>query len=170
MVWVQRDKWDILLWINSQAKTKLVVSVFANEPGILHMVLILVFLNFLKNWKSVYEMCFGMFKAFPFTGCCALVHFSSVRFTVELHDLKGLFQPTWFCDYDFEESAGFSRLRSSEAGLYLALCRVVCNMELIRPAGKPRVVFALPSVYLFISLVFRCRTVDENKLGNKNSI
>lgn len=42
------------------------------------MVLILVFLIILKNWKSVYEMCFGMFKAFPFTGCCALVHFSSV--------------------------------------------------------------------------------------------
>lgn len=168
MLGVRREKWDVLQWINRQAKTKLVVSVFANEPGILCIVLIFVFLIILKNWKSVYEICFGMFKAFPFIGYRAVVYFSSVRFTVELHDLKGLFQPTWFCDYDFEESAGFSRLQSSEVGLCLALCRVVCNVDFIRPAGRPRVLFAFPSVY--ISLVFRCRRVDKNKLGNKNSI
>lgn len=94
MLGVRREKWDVLQCINRQAKTKLVVSVFANEPGILRIVLIFVFLIILKNWKSVYEICFGTFKAFPFIGYHAVVYFSSVRFTVELHDLKGLFQPT----------------------------------------------------------------------------
>lgn len=72
---------------------KFVVSGFANEPGILHVVLIFVFLTVLKNCKSVSEICFHTLKAFAFTGCCVVVHLSSVSFTAELDDLRALFQP-----------------------------------------------------------------------------
>lgn len=168
MVWVQREKWGILQTINIQIRKKIVVSVFANEPGILHIVLIFAGFTVLENWTSVYEICFHTFKTFPFTAYCVLMHLSSVRFTVKLDVVKGLFQTTWFCDYDFEKNADFSAI--TQVSLYLALCRVVCNMNLIWPAGKSRILFALPSAYLFISLVFWHRTVDKNKLGNKNSI
>lgn len=63
---------------NKQARKKLVVSVFANEPGILHIVLVFVFLTVLKNWKSAYEIYLHTFMAFPITGCSVVVHLSSV--------------------------------------------------------------------------------------------
>lgn len=69
-----------------------------------------MFLTVLENWTSVYEICFLTFKGFPFTGYCVLVHLSGVRFTVELAGVKGLFQPTRFCNYDLEKSAGFSAI------------------------------------------------------------
>lgn len=42
------------------------VRVFATELGILHIVLMFVFLSVLKHWKSVRERCFITFKTFLF--------------------------------------------------------------------------------------------------------
>lgn len=76
----------------------------------LEFCIIFVFLTVLKNWTSVYEICFRTLKAFPFTGYYVVVHLSSVRFAVDHDGVKSLFQPTQFCDCDFEKNAGFSAI------------------------------------------------------------